>query len=290
MLPAVPVARPGLAGIIYEPTNTGGYRRLPMVDRVVVFVDYQNVYMSARQAFHPSPWAIPHWEGQIDPLALGQLIVRRSPFDRKIVGVRMYRGIPDSTKDPKGHGACLRHIAAWSKSEAIEVVARPLRYPAGWPKKKPKEKGVDVALAVDFVLMAVRQDYEVGAHGCSTRLRSGDPDFGRYRPHAGARGRCGSGSSPGGSWRLVKCASPLESPGYRCSQSLVPLARCPRLHVHTGPARLHPGLIRRGITMTDEITSQSAQCPPQGGAGQRRGPSEANLRSTLAVTRETLLS
>ena len=162
MLPAVPVVRPGLAGIIYEPTNTGGYRRLPMVDRVVVFVDYQNVYMSARQAFHPSPWAIPHWEGQIDPLALGQLIVRRSPFDRKLVGVRMYRGIPDSTKDPKGHGACLRHIAAWSKSEAIEVVARPLRYPAGWPKKKPKEKGVDVALAVDFVLMAVRQDYEVG--------------------------------------------------------------------------------------------------------------------------------
>ena len=73
-----------------------------MSDRVVVFVDYQNVYMSARNAFYPSPTAIPHWEGQVDPLALGQLMVTRSPFDRALAGVRIYRGVPDSTKDPKG--------------------------------------------------------------------------------------------------------------------------------------------------------------------------------------------
>lgn len=142
-----------------------------MADRVVLFIDYQNVYMAARQAFYPSPRAMPHWEGQIDPLALGQLIVERSPFDRTLSGVRMYRGIPDATKDPKGHGACLRQIAAWSKSKRIQVVARPLRYPSGWPNKKPKEKGIDVALAVDFVLMAVRRDYDVGI------LMSADTDL-----------------------------------------------------------------------------------------------------------------
>lgn len=67
----------------------------------MVFLDYQNVYMAARHAFYPSPAAIPHWEGQVDPLALGQLLAERSPFDRTLVGVHIYRGVPDSTKDPK---------------------------------------------------------------------------------------------------------------------------------------------------------------------------------------------
>ena len=142
-----------------------------MADRVVVFVDYQNVYMSARDAFYPSSTAIPHWEGQIDLLALGQLIVERNPFERGLAGVRIYGGIPDSTKDPKGYGACMRQIAAWSKSERIQVVARPLRYPYGWPSKKPEEKGIDVSLPVDFVLMAIRQDYQVGI------LMSADTDL-----------------------------------------------------------------------------------------------------------------
>ena len=81
-----------------------------MSDRVMVFLDYQNVYMAARHAFYPSPAAIPHWEGQVDPLALGQLLVERSPFDRALIGVQIYRGVPDSTKDPKGYGACVRSL------------------------------------------------------------------------------------------------------------------------------------------------------------------------------------
>ncbi|MDE0709488.1 MAG: NYN domain-containing protein [bacterium] len=142
-----------------------------MADRVVLFVDYQNVYMAARQAFDPSPRAIPHWEGQVDPLVLGQLLVTRSPFDRTLTGVRMYRGLPDSTKDPKGYGACMRQIATWSRPEEVQVVARPLRYPYGWPSNKPEEKGIDVSIAVDFVLMAARGDYDVGI------LMSADTDL-----------------------------------------------------------------------------------------------------------------
>jgi hypothetical protein len=77
-----------------------------MADRVVLFIDYQNVYMSARSMFHPL--GAPHWCGQIDPVALGQLLVSRGPYDRRLMGVRLYRGVPDSTKDPKGYGACQR--------------------------------------------------------------------------------------------------------------------------------------------------------------------------------------
>lgn len=149
-------------------TPTSG-RRVP--DRVMVFVDYQNVYMSARHAFHQDPKAIPHWEGQVDPLSLGRLIVERSPFERSLVGVHIYRGVPDSSRDPKGYGACMRQIASWSRSAEVSVVTRPLRYPYGWPSMKPEEKGIDVSIAVDFVLMAAQGQYDVGV------LMSADTDL-----------------------------------------------------------------------------------------------------------------
>ena len=133
-----------------------------MADRAIVFLDYQNVYMSAREAFYPSPSTEPHWEGQIDPLALGELMIECSPFERALAGVRIYRGIPNATKDSKGYGACRRQISAWSRSTKTPVVTRPLRYPRTWPHHKPEEKGIDVSLAVDFVLMAVQGDYDVG--------------------------------------------------------------------------------------------------------------------------------
>ncbi|MEX1093416.1 MAG: NYN domain-containing protein [Acidimicrobiia bacterium] len=131
-----------------------------MADRVILFLDYQNVYMSARSLFHTSGAA--HWNGQIDPRALGQLLVERSPYDRELTGVRIYRGIPDSTKDPKGYGACQRQISAWARSPETEVTTRTLRYPFNWPAEKPEEKGIDVALALDFALMAVRGEFDVG--------------------------------------------------------------------------------------------------------------------------------
>jgi hypothetical protein len=42
------------------------------------------------------------------------------------------------------------------------VVQRPLRYPKAWPAEKAQEKGVDVALAVDCVMLAVTRSYDVG--------------------------------------------------------------------------------------------------------------------------------
>lgn len=136
-----------------------------MPDRVVVFLDYQNVYRGARRAFHAE--TDPHWQGQIDPLELAQHLAQDSPFDRELAGVRIYRGQPDATKDPRGYGACRRQIAAWTASPLVDVTLRTLRYPYGWPTthqtgEKPQEKGIDVALAMDFAIMAVRGDYDVG--------------------------------------------------------------------------------------------------------------------------------
>jgi uncharacterized LabA/DUF88 family protein len=126
--------------------------------RTVLFLDYQNVYQRARDAFHqptdPSP------SGQIDPIKLGRLLIGRDP-GRELTEVRVYRGQPDASKDPKGYGANRRQVAAWEQAGAT-VIHRPLRYPFGWPRERPEEKGIDVILALDFVTMAARGDYEVG--------------------------------------------------------------------------------------------------------------------------------
>jgi uncharacterized LabA/DUF88 family protein len=133
--------------------------------RVVVFLDWQNVYKGAREAF--CAIGASHWQGQVDPVALAQHLAGDSPFDRKLHQVRIYRGQPDATRDPKSYAASLRQTTSWRQSPLVHLTMRTLRYPRGWPTsnrpgERPQEKGIDVALALDFVLMAVRQEFEVG--------------------------------------------------------------------------------------------------------------------------------
>jgi uncharacterized LabA/DUF88 family protein len=127
--------------------------------RLVIFLDYQNVYSIARAYFHPA--LAPAQAGQIDPLRLGEAIATKSS-DRELAQVRVYRGRPDSEKDPRGYGANLRQCTRWERDPGVKVIWRTLRYPRNWPEEKEEEKGIDVALAIDFVTMAVRGEYDVG--------------------------------------------------------------------------------------------------------------------------------
>ena len=83
----------------------------------------------------------------------------------------MYRGMPSNDKDPRGYNAAQRQVLAWKKSPRAHVTTRPLRYPYDYPKRKPEEKGIDVHIAIDFAMMAVRGEYDVGI------LMSGDTDL-----------------------------------------------------------------------------------------------------------------
>ena len=129
-------------------------------ERVVVFVDYQNVFMTARQCFHQGPFG--PTAGQVDPLKLAELIVQRRQRTSVLAQVRVYRGLPDATKEPRPYAANERQTAAWVQASLVEVFRRPLRYPRTWPTQRAQEKGVDVALAIDFVRLAVRGAYDVG--------------------------------------------------------------------------------------------------------------------------------
>lgn len=126
--------------------------------RLALFIDYQNVYHRARAAFH-APDAHSS-NGQIDPWALAELICDRAPRAelRTIVAVRVYTGRPAQDRDPRGYAASRRQAAAWEQ-RGIIVVPRTLRYSPALP---PREKGIDVSLAIDYVAGAVDGAFDIG--------------------------------------------------------------------------------------------------------------------------------
>jgi len=128
--------------------------------RLVLFIDRQNVYKNAREAFFPP--TNQHYYGQVNPMELGTLVLHRAnAMNATLHQVRIYCGEPDSNRQPKTYAARMKQCKNWRDSGAIPVT-RLLRYPNDWPKSKPQEKGVDVALAIDFVTMAVNGDYDIG--------------------------------------------------------------------------------------------------------------------------------
>ena len=95
MLPVV-LASARIGGV-YSSRDEQGFAR------VVVFLASQNVYMGAREEYGlrgaPSPF------GQTDPLALARLVVAKRRYPSRPAGVRVYRGLPDSVRQPETNAA-----------------------------------------------------------------------------------------------------------------------------------------------------------------------------------------
>lgn len=135
--------------------------------RIAVFVDYQNVYHAARRAFHDRN--APPSSGQISPRKLAELLSLKHDgedgfaqpyFDQ----VRVYRGLP--RPNDRGYGPARRQIAAW-RADGVTVVTRPL----SGPPSAPREKGIDISLALDFFEGASAGAFDLGI------LCSVDSDF-----------------------------------------------------------------------------------------------------------------
>lgn len=129
--------------------------------KLVLFIDDKNIYKGARRAFFND--SSTHYCGQINPIELGKLICSRPPdgVARLLHQVRVYTGSPDATKQPQAYAAHTKQCNMWKKLGA-EVITRILRYPSDWPNSKAEQKGVDVALAVDFVALAIDGEYNIG--------------------------------------------------------------------------------------------------------------------------------
>ena len=129
-------------------------------NRVMVFLDYQNLTTSAREQFPRTAGmrAFSH----IDPFRLAQLIVGRRNYPSELVEVRVYRGRPNPNRQPAAAAANDIQASAWERNPRVTAVRRMLRYPKNYPFSPPQEKGIDVALAVDFVRQAFLGAYDVG--------------------------------------------------------------------------------------------------------------------------------
>jgi hypothetical protein len=92
----------------------------PMVDRVMIFIDYQNVHGWARRRFHP-PDTHPSI-GHIDPVKLAELLVARRRRSSRLEDVRVYRGRPGPDFQPAAAAANDRQAAEWVRHPAVTVV------------------------------------------------------------------------------------------------------------------------------------------------------------------------
>ena len=130
--------------------------------RLVLFIDYQNAYRRAHGVFFPNSQS--GRDGHLKPMELGRLIASRgssggTPYT--LSEVRVYSGRPDPNRDKRTFSAHRKQSQSWSK-DGSKVITRRLRYPQTWPQEQSQEKGIDVALAVDFVRLAIDGAYDVG--------------------------------------------------------------------------------------------------------------------------------
>lgn len=136
----------------------GSNQNEPPPKRTAVFLDYQNMYKGAREAFgYKRDGDAAHF-GNVRPYSLGRRLVR-DHADRVLHQVRVYSGVPTPQRDSKGNKIMQRKLATWVNDmpAKVEVFPRPLRY----PPPQGREKGVDVELAVDIVRLALEDAYDI---------------------------------------------------------------------------------------------------------------------------------
>lgn len=148
------------------------------MNRVAVFIDYQNTYQGARETFG---WKQNYFvDGQIFPRRLGLRLTNlghKIDPTRQLEYVRVFRGEPSAKHSPKGQAACQRQIEYWNAQAAVEAVTRPLKYyyrgttPDGDSIYEPREKGIDVLIAMHLVMGAMRDEYDTAILvSCDTDL------------------------------------------------------------------------------------------------------------------------
>src|SRR5262249_39059107 len=103
-----------------------------------------------------------HLRGHVDPVRVAERIITKRRFGGEVASIRVYRGRPSPDHQPDAARASDRQANEWERHPLVTVIRRQLRYPKSWPLDPAQEKGIDVALAVDFVRLACEGAYDVG--------------------------------------------------------------------------------------------------------------------------------
>ena len=149
-----------------SPKGPGGVIRFravppePGIKRAVSFVDGQNLYRHAKEAFG-------HHHPNYDPHKLADAVCTAKHWVNS--GVRFYTGIPSAFRSPMWHGYWNRRLTAMARA-GIVVTARKLRYRIervrlvdGSVHEIPveREKGIDLRIGLDVVRMARNGELDV---------------------------------------------------------------------------------------------------------------------------------
>ena len=132
----------------------------PDIKRAVSFIDGQNLYRHAKDAFG-------HHHPNYDPRRLANAVCADCGWVNH--GVRFYTGVPSADRAPMWHGYWTRRLTAMRRA-GIVVTSRHLRYrvervrlPDGSVHEVPveREKGIDLRLGLDVVRMARNAELDV---------------------------------------------------------------------------------------------------------------------------------
>jgi len=132
----------------------------PAIKRAVVFVDGQNLFYGAKEAFG---YHFPNYDIQ----KLAQEVCKSQNWN--LAQIRFYTGVPDPADDPEKSAFWGNKLAAMGRQNIV-VFSRALRYrnktvqlPGGGSHTflHGEEKGIDVRIALDVIGMAVRNEYDV---------------------------------------------------------------------------------------------------------------------------------
>lgn len=129
-----------------------------MTDNVAVFLDYQNVHLTAHGLF--GRLGAPPQESLINPLLVSLRILEKRRPPSELASVQVYRGRPNPEHHPIPTAANDAQTAAWERDPRVRVFRRDLNY-RGWPDHPPREKGVDVALAVGLIEGSMLAEFDV---------------------------------------------------------------------------------------------------------------------------------
>lgn len=120
-----------------------------------LFIDYQNLHLSGHETFgngplhssliHPGRFA-----DELESVRNAKVLQQVS-----IAQIHVYRGQPSSEHDVEAAARNKAQAAQWTRDRRVKVHTRTLRYPR--EGGSPREKGVDVMLAVDLVRCSIEK-------------------------------------------------------------------------------------------------------------------------------------
>ena len=148
-------------GYLFVPEDRKVLLTEPAIKRAVAFIDGQNLYWAAKEAFgYPYP--------NYDVQKLCDGICKSQGWN--LSQVRFYTGVPDPSDHPRWNRFWAGKLAVMGKA-GIVVFSRSLRYrnvsitlPDGsiHTYLRGDEKGIDVRIALDVIGLANRRAYDVG--------------------------------------------------------------------------------------------------------------------------------